>query len=122
MILIRATMITMEITPLITFAKIFKMIKLSRLKQRSNNYEKNKSIRFEVLNTDVAIDLYNAGNGKTDYCDLYIGSDAIRYTGEQAQALYDAFHARYSEQSKEKTAAKEAELAAKLKQYIGNTK
>ena len=104
-----------------TINMIKQVLKSNRV-TRIDNYKKDKSIAFEVLNTDVSIDLYNAGNGKPDYCDLYIGSDAIRYTGEQAQALYDAFHARWSEQSKEKTAAKEAELTEKLRQYIGNTK
>ena len=101
---------------------MIKQILRSNQVMRHNHYERNKSIAFDVQGTDISIDLYNAGNGKTDYCDLYIGSDAIRYTGEQAQALYDAFHARWSEQSKDNTAAKEAELAAKLQQYIGNTK
>ncbi len=89
---------------------------------RHNNYDKDKSIAFNVLNTDISIDLYNYHNGIVEYCDLYIGSDAIRYTRAQAQALYDAFHARWSEQSKEDTSEKEAELKAKLQQYIGNTK
>ena len=87
-----------------------------------NNYETDKSIAFSVPTADISIDFYDYYNGKVKYCDLYIGSDAIRYTGEQAQALCDAFHARWSEQSKDNTAAKEAELAAKLQQYIGNTK
>ena len=101
---------------------VIKQILRSNRVMRFNNYEKDKSIAFEVLGTEISIDLYNAGNGKTDYCDLYIGSDAIRYTGEQAQALYDAFHARYSEQSKERTADKEAKLKETLQKYIGNTK
>jgi hypothetical protein len=91
---------------------------------RHNNYDKNKSIAFNVLNTDVSIDCYNYYNGTVEYCDLYIGSDAIRYVREEAQALHDAFHARWSEQSKEKTAEKEAELTAKLRNYMnsGNAK
>ena len=89
---------------------------------RHNNYEKNKSIAFDVLNTDISIDCYDYYNGKVKYCDLYIGSDTIRYVGEEAQTLHDAFHARWSEQSKENTAEKEAKLKATLQQYIGNTK
>ena len=101
---------------------MIKKVLMSNQVTRHNNYDKDKSITFNVPNTDISIDLHYAGNGKTDYCDLYIGSDAIRYTGEQAQALYDAFHARYSEQSKERTADKEAKLKETLQKYIGNTK
>ena len=73
---------------------------------------------------ETAIDFYNYYNGTVEYCDLYIGSDAIRYTREEAQALHDAFNPRWSEQSKEETAEKEAELTAKLRNYMnsGNTK
>ena len=91
---------------------------------RHNNYDKNRSIAFDILNTDISIDLYDVNNSTVKYCDLYIGSDAIRYTGEQAQMLHDAFHARWSAQSKESTIKKEQELAQKLQQYInsGNEK
>ena len=101
---------------------MIKQILRSNRVMRFNNYEKNKSIAFEVLKTDISIDCYDYYNGKVKYCDLYIGSDAIRYVNEEAQTLHDAFQARWSEQSKEKAATKEADLKAKLQQYIGNTK
>lgn len=101
---------------------MIKQILRSNQVMRHNHYERNKSIAFNVQGTDISIDFYNYHNGKVEYCDLYIGSDAIRYVNEQAQTLHDAFHARWSEQSKENTAEKEAKLAEKLQQYIGNTK
>ena len=104
-----------------TINMIKKVLKSNQV-MRHNNYDKDKSIAFNVLNTDISIDFYDYHNGKVKYCDLYIGSDAIHYTREEAQALHDAFHARWSEEFKDNTATKEAELKAKLQQYIDNTK
>lgn len=98
-----------------TIKKILKTHKVIR----TNNYDKNRSIAFEILDTDISIDFYNWNNGKVEYCDLYVGSDAIRYTQDQAQTLCDAFEACYREQHKEATVKKENQIANKLKSYMG---
>ena len=104
-----------------TIDMIKQVLKSNLVTYRSNS-EKYKIV-FNVPKTDISADFYDATNVKTVTGYLYIGSDYIRYTGEQAQVLYDAFQERWSEQSKDKiVAAKEAELTAKLQQHIGNTK
>ena len=85
---------------------------------RTNNYSKNRSIAFDILDTDISIDLYEWDNGKVGYCDLYVGSDAIRYTQDMAQTLCDAFEARYREQNRETIARKESKISEKLKSYV----
>ena len=106
-----------------TIQMIKRIIMLNHV-MRHDYDEQNKSIAFDILNTDISVDFYNALNGKPDCCDLYIGSDAIRYTGKQALALYDSFQIRWSVQASRQTAAKEEELIAKLRNYMnsGNTK
>ena len=105
-----------------TTIKTIKQVLRSNQITRHYDYNKFQSVTFNVPKTDISVIFYNVNNGKTGVGDLYIGSDTIQYTDEQAQALYDAFQERWSEQSMENTAEKEAELTAKLQQYIGNTK
>ena len=100
-------------------ASINMVKKVLQKSQVSRTVKNNgKLIACSVVGADLSVDFYNGGNGHPDHCDLYIGNEKIRYVSEQTQQLYDAFHERYSMQSKEQTTAKEQELAKKLQMMI----